>query len=177
MEIAASLENGLKHPIAEAIMDLADENGVEPIQVKNPKYKPGYGIIGGIDGKIYFLGQNPYQDTDTTSVFLESEGKIIGRIKLKDEVRSSAPILIKKLAKENIKTIILTGDNLKVAEKIARKLKIDKHLGGLLPEDKFDFIENLKSNGGLPWSVMASMMRPLLQQPMLGSPWALEALI
>jgi len=145
LKIAASLEKGLKHPIAEAIMELADEKGIEPVKVKDPKYKPGYGILGEIDGKSYFLGQNTRQDAETTSIFLESEGKTIGRIILEDELRSSAPILIKRLAGENIETVILTGDGPKVAEKLAKKLKIDKHFGGLLPEDKFNFIENLRS--------------------------------
>jgi len=145
LKIAASLEKGLKHPIAEAIMELADKKGIEPLKIKDPKYKPGYGIQGEINGKIYFLGQNTHQDAETTSIFLESEGKTIGMIKLEDELRSSAQILIKKLARENIETAILTGDNPKVAEKIARELKIDKHFGGLLPEDKFNFIEDLRS--------------------------------
>ncbi|MBC7100993.1 cation-translocating P-type ATPase [Methanothermobacter tenebrarum] len=147
LKIAASLEKGLKHPIAEAITKLADEKGLEPLKVEDLEYKPGYGISGRIDGKLYFLGQNTRQKTENTSILLESDGKIIGEITLEDKMRPSAPTLIQRLSQENIKAMILTGDNPKVAEKLARKLKIDKYIGGLLPEDKFDFIENLKSKG------------------------------
>ncbi|MBC7119281.1 MAG: cadmium-translocating P-type ATPase [Methanobacteriaceae archaeon] len=154
LKVAASLEKGLKHPIAEAITNLAEEKGLEPLKVEDLEYKPGYGIQGKVEGKLYFLGQDTRQESEDTSIFLESGGEVIGEITLEDKLRPSAPALIGTLSKENIKTIILTGDNPKVAEKIARELKIDKYIGGLLPEDKFNTIRGLRSDGGLPWLVM-----------------------
>ncbi|MDI6881666.1 MAG: cation-translocating P-type ATPase [Methanothermobacter sp.] len=147
LKVAASLEKGLKHPIAYAITNLAGEKGIEPLKVENPEYKPGYGIKGKVGGKLYFLGQDTRQESEDTSIFLESEGKIIGEITLEDKIRPSAPTLIETLSKENIRTMILTGDNQKVAEKIAKELKINEYIGGLLPEDKFDLIESLRSKG------------------------------
>ncbi|MEM4525120.1 MAG: cation-translocating P-type ATPase [Methanothermobacter sp.] len=147
LKIAASLERGLKHPIAEAITKIAEEKGLEPLKAENLEYKPGYGISGRIDGKLYFLGQNARQKSEDMSIFLESGDEIIGEITLEDKMRPSAPALIERLSQENIKTMILTGDNPKVAEKLAKELKIDKYIGGLLPEDKFDFIEDLRSKG------------------------------
>jgi len=149
LKVAASLERGLRHPIAEAITNLAEEKGLEPLKVEDLEYKPGYGIQGKVEGKLYFLGQDTRQESEDTSIFLESGGKVIGEITLEDKLRPSAPTLIGTLSKENIRTMILTGDNPKVAEKIARELKIDKYIGGLLPEDKFDIIGGLRSDGGV----------------------------
>lgn len=149
LKIAASLEKGLKHPIAEAITSLAEERGLEPLEVEDPEYKPGYGIQGKVNGKVYFLGQDTRQESEYTSIFLESEGEVLGEIKLEDKIRPSAHNLIGTLSRENIRTMILTGDNHKVAEKIAKELKINEYIGGLLPEDKFDLIEGLRSKGGV----------------------------
>ena len=149
LKVAASLEKGLKHPIAEAITKLAEEKGLEPLKAEELEYKPGYGIQGKVEGKLYFLGQDTWQESEDTSIFLESGGKVLGEITLEDKLRPSAPTLIGTLSKENIRTMILTGDNPKVAEKIARELKIDKYIGGLLPEDKFEIIGGLRSDGGV----------------------------
>ena len=167
LKIAASLEQNSEHPIATGIVNEAKERELELGKVEDFKALTGKGIEGKVDGvevKVVSIGfiENKEISYDKdhfdrmseegkTVVFVLKEGKLIGMIGLADMVRETAKEAIETLKEMGVKSIMLTGDNQKVADWVAKKLGIDEVYAEVLPDDKADQIKRIKEDKG--WKV------------------------
>ncbi|RLF47861.1 MAG: cadmium-translocating P-type ATPase [Thermoplasmata archaeon] len=164
LQTAASLEAKSKHPIAEAIVNSAEKRKISLVEVSEFKSIVGKGLKGKINGRAFYVGNKSFFN-DNHIVFpvetvkkLENEGKtvvmvgndsqVIGIIALMDKIRDVSLSTIRELKKMEIKTIMLTGDNERVAKAIAKKLSIDEYYAELLPEDKVRIVEKLLEKYG-----------------------------
>lgn len=163
LEILYSLEKNSQHPLAISICEYAKEEKIKPKEVYNFTNKIGFGISGLIDDKKYFLGNFKYitekikltkefynyfekfSSEGKTVIFLKDEKQLLALIAISDKVKQTSKEAIKILKSMNINTIMLTGDNKKVAKEIKEKLNIDEFFAELLPEDKVKIIKDLIS--------------------------------
>jgi P-type Cu2+ transporter len=158
LKFAAALEQNSEHPIATGITRKAKElNQVLP-QLKDFKAITGKGIQASIDGKDvkvvspgYLKENNLKADTQTTkaetTVFLVINNSVAGLVSLADEIRPESAEAIRVLQKQNIKTLLLTGDNNEVAKTVSDSLKMDGFIAEVLPHQKLEKIKELQSKG------------------------------
>ena len=156
-----SLEHLSNHPIANSIENEIQKQGwkkEELLQkVSQDEEIPGHGMIGIIEGKKVLFGNlrllEKYKilypkEINKNGVYLAIDGKLVGYILLKEEIRKGLENFEQKLKKIGIqKAIILTGDQTEKAEKIAKKLGDINVYAGLLPKDKLEKVEELKKEG------------------------------
>ena len=152
LTLASSVEVGSHHPLAKAIINKAQENGVVVIEAENRKALAGKGIEGYLNNQhILVSAPSQLKEASLSSQWqqeiarLEDEGKtvvvvlkddqLIGAIAMQDTLRSDAIESMKLLKSMNINAVMLTGDNPRAAAAIAQKLGMDFR-AGLLPEDK-----------------------------------------
>ena len=165
LNLAASLESKSEHPIAESIVKYANKRHCTLREVDNFKAIEGKGIEGDISGEKYIVGNHKLfeergwcdekvhatldkiEDERHTAILIGNSKEIIGIISISDSLRDSGKDIIETLRKSDIKEIVLlTGDNHRTAEKIARAIGINSYYAELLPEDKVAVIEGLKEN-------------------------------
>jgi len=164
LAIAASLESRSGHPIAEAILRRAEEKGGDLRDVEEFASITGRGVQGRINDETHLLGNAALFPEASGGVWraeydrLESEGKtvvlagtgsaVIGLIALSDVIREDARETVADLEARGIRTVMLTGDNERVGEAVARRIGIDECHAGLLPEDKVAMVERLMERYG-----------------------------
>lgn len=162
LQIAGSLESKSKHPLAEAIIQYLEKSDIELKETHNFESITGNGIRGLIDQKMFYIGNRSLfknndefpeelikklQNEGKTVIIIGNEFSIIGVIGLMDIVRPLSKSTIQELKENNIKTVMLTGDNEGTAKAVSSKIGIDKYYASLLPEDKVKIIEKLLENG------------------------------
>lgn len=166
LKIAASLEQRLKHPIADAIVNLAKQKNLELYEREDSDYDIGLGISAKLNNEEYKLGSSRYMvnhkisiskhvkdlvkekhDEGKTVLYLSKGKKILGLIAFKDTIREEAKEIIKKLTNMNIKIVMLTGDNEEVAQTIAKEVGIKEFRARVSPEEKAKYVEQLKKEG------------------------------
>ena len=135
-------EQNSLHPIAKSIVL---HNKKKLVNVENIKEVAGEGIYYEYDNKKYFVGRKNKEIKNTLVELHENDVKI-GEIYLSDRIKESAKWSCKELDNMKVKTIMLTGDNLEIAEKVGEEIGIKEVKAQLLPQDKFNFIENLKQD-------------------------------
>lgn len=171
LAVSASIEKLSGHPLAEAIVALAEAEQVELHDIEESKSVTGWGIEGTINGQLWRIGKSnlldevhgnaPQGDSEywrTLRSQLEQEGKtvslilagdtIAGMIALQDTVRPQAETAVRKLQELGIKVAMLTGDREATAQVIAGKTGVDLVFAGLLPEDKVSHIKTLREQYG-----------------------------
>ena len=165
LSVAASLEARSGHPIAEAVLRLAEEDAVPLRDVEEFASVTGKGVRGRIDGVTYLLGnESLFPDAADDSAWraeydrLEGEGKtvilagtdsaVIGLLALSDVIKEDAGTTVADLAARGIRTVMLTGDNERGGEAVARRIGIDECHAGLLPEEKVAMVEQLMERYG-----------------------------
>lgn len=163
LSVAASVESRSEHPLADAIMRKAREDGVKIIPLADFESLTGLGAKGTVEGNDYYVCNRrlcermsiPLGKAEQELVRLENEGKtavlvldraeVLGIIAVADQLRPGAKDAIAKLKKAGIKhTVMLTGDNEGTARAIALQAGIDEYRAQLLPEDKVTAIAELK---------------------------------
>ncbi|MGL4909909.1 MAG: heavy metal translocating P-type ATPase [Cetobacterium sp.] len=165
LEIAALAEIGSEHPLGEAIVKAAQGKINTSKTVTNFKAIPGNGIQVTIDGSSILLGNKKLMDDmnielgtlealshsladeGKTPIYIGVEGKIAGIIAVADTVKPTSKDAIEALHKQGIEVIMITGDNRKTAEAIAKQVGIDRVLAEVLPKDKSDEIKKLQIDG------------------------------
>lgn len=165
LTLAASLESKSEHPLASAIVEKAK---LENIVLKEPETFQNYsgsGIIGMVDGKNTVIGnmnfmkefsikiENGYDKYEQiagegkTVICVAIEGELKGLIAIEDKLKRNSAESVLKLNQMGIKTVMLTGDNKKTAESIARKVDITDFKAEVLPEDKANIIKQYQNEG------------------------------
>ena len=161
LQIVGSVENKSTHPIAEAFISYLQEKNIKFLNVDNFENIAGMGVTAEINNEKIIIGNakildkfniinNYVQDEERLSehgnsiVYVAKENEIIALIGVNDIVKEEAKDLIKTLKTRKIQTIMLTGDNQKTADIIARELGIEKVISEVLPTEKVDMIRKLK---------------------------------
>ncbi len=137
LQLAASLEKGSEHALADAILKKATEEKLTLLPVTNFKAVPGVGVEGIIADKTMTFGK--------PGMTLVVSGKPAGTITVVDTIKDTAKTGITKLNTMGIETVMLTGDNTETAKKIASQLGIAKVLAEILPQDKAAEVQKLQS--------------------------------
>ncbi len=150
LELAATVESQSNHPVAESIRQ-AHGKPINASQVENYQEIAGHGICAHVDGKVVIVGNDrllhrqeiPHDVcvVEGTVAHLAVDGQYSGRILIADELKEDASSAIQRLHKQQIKTVMLTGDSQAIAHTIAQQLRIDDVQGELLPEDKVNALE------------------------------------
>ncbi len=163
LSIAASLESRSEHPVAKAIIKKARKESLEIKEVESFTSLKGRGIKAEIKGMTYYAGaKNLFEDLPIelpeevsqferegkTTILITDENRPIGIIALGDVMRQEAPEVIADLRKLHIRTELITGDNRRVAAKLAKDVGIDEYHAELLPEDKVKVAEDLVKRYG-----------------------------
>ncbi|HYG38118.1 MAG TPA: heavy metal translocating P-type ATPase [Cytophagales bacterium] len=159
INLIAALESNSTHPIAGAIVKFAGE-GYKSLKVENVEEISGHGIKGKADEKEVLAGNlkllkrfninydASLEDIVETIVVVAINGKYAGFITIADEIKEDAAQSIKSLHDLGVKNLVmLSGDKPTIVEAVAKKLGIDQYFGGLLPEDKVNKVEELKTKG------------------------------
>ncbi|MBQ7307033.1 MAG: cadmium-translocating P-type ATPase [Clostridia bacterium] len=137
-------EHSSNHPIAKAICNLARQKGIELEEIENFKEIAGKGIAFNFKNREYSIQKDlDNLDKAFTSVLLKEQEKVIAKILLQDKIKDQSFLTIKNLKKKNIKSLMLTGDNEMVANNVSSELGLDGHYSSLLPQQKFEKLENL----------------------------------
>ena len=160
---AASVEAGSEHPLGEAIFGKAKKENIKLLNVKNFKALPGKGVTAKYNKKKILLGNRKLMEKiDVRHVEnevrqLEYEGKtvmyvalnkeIIGMIAVADVVKESSKNAIEQLHKMKKNIVMLTGDNVRTADRIANQVGIEKVIADVLPKDKAKMIKNIQKKG------------------------------
>lgn len=158
LKLIASIEQDSTHPIAKSILQYAHEKQIELLPLSESKNISGKGVSGVLGGKEYLLVNEkaareiitnfPIIDVaDYTTSYLIQDKTLIGYVAVGDQVKSSASSLIKQIKQLNITPVMLTGDNQKVADSIAKKLGITEVYSELMPEDKQKIVAKLQNEG------------------------------
>lgn len=158
VQLAASVENHSQHPLANAVIEKSKELK-QPLQkVEGFVEREGVGVEGIIN-KTKVIIRKPtaeeknledilsLQSVGKTVVIVQLKQKIIGAIAISDTIKDTAKESISQIHKYGIKTVMLTGDNQKAADYIAKQVGIDQVIAEVLPQDKADVIKKLQSQG------------------------------
>lgn len=160
----ASMEKKSEHPIARAIVAVAENEKLEA--VNEFKAIPGYGIEGTIENDKYIIGNRKLMEQQNIEIseeyekdeqalvedgnsilFVAINGKLEALIGVKDIVKEGINNTIEKLKKQNIEVVMITGDNEKTAKKVASQIGIEKVIANVTPKEKAEEIKKLKQNG------------------------------
>jgi Cu2+-exporting ATPase len=167
LRYAAAAERKFHHPIALAILEKAEQEGLELPLGDSMQYKVGYGISVGIDGHQIRVGSRRYMDMERIALTPEIEealgeahreghtmvmvavgDAIGGALELRASVRPEVPEIIKGLRARGIKHIaIISGDHEAPTRKLAEQLGMDRYFAQVLPTDKADYVEKLQKEG------------------------------
>ena len=164
LRVAASLEASSEHPLAKAVMNAAKEKMVEPQTVADFTAVEGKGVQAVIDGQQAFVGNDKLltdyqisagmkqqmatlQDEAKTVVLVGLAKQVIGLIAIQDAPKPSSAQAIADLKARGLKTVMLTGDNERVANAIAKEVGIDQVIANVLPNEKAEHVKALEQDG------------------------------
>lgn len=165
LRLAASLERGSEHPLAEAIVRGAEERGVDFAKAEDFEAVTGKGVKGRVDGKAVALGNaalirdmgldsgalvdaaNARRDEGETVMFIVFDSTIAGLVCVADPVKETTPTALEALHELGFRIIMATGDNERTALAVANRLGIDEIRADVLPEDKARIIKELQEQG------------------------------
>ncbi|XXB04307.1 copper-translocating P-type ATPase (plasmid) [Rhizobium binae] len=165
LRLAATLERASEHPLAAAIVAAAREWGLALGEAREFDSPVGKGVTGTVDGRNLVIGSHrimaevgvhlsslaaeaeTLRGEGATVIYVAIDGKVGGLIAIADPVKMTTPAALRSLKEQNIRVVMLTGDNRTTAQAVARKLGIDEVEAEILPEDKGKVVARLRSEG------------------------------
>ncbi len=162
LRYTASLERASEHPLGEAIVKHAKEKGLDLIKVDDFQSITGKGVSGAVGKNIVAVGNMRLMEElgvevgelaysadelwkkAETVIFVAVDGQIAGLMGIADPIKKTTPDAIRKLQKEKIKVVMLTGDNRATAEAVAKQLNIDEVVADVLPEKKNEIVKQFQ---------------------------------
>lgn len=164
LQIAASLEKLSEHPLAQAILQAAQQQHLSLAAITNFQTHTGQGVTADLAGSPDFVGNRhlaanyPISDqlqqqaqvleaAAKTVIFVGQEQQVLGLIAIQDQPKSEAVAAISALKKQGLQTVMLTGDNQVVAQAIAHQVGIDQVIAGVLPPTKAQQVQQLQQQG------------------------------
>ena len=168
LQIAASLENQSEHPLARAIVAAANKEQIELREATGFESTTGGGVAAKLDGKLVRVGKEKFlsdarvtipdelknqartlQDKAQTTVWVAIDGKAFGVIGIADPIKETTREAVRELHAMGLKIIMCTGDNRRTAESVARELHIDDFRAEVMPQEKIDMVNILRSQGAI----------------------------
>jgi Cu+-exporting ATPase len=165
LSLAAAAEKGSEHPLGEAIVRAAEDRGLEIPAASDFSAIPGQGVEAAVDGKKVFLGNRRLMtenklalngleneavrlwEEGKTVMFLGGDSRVSGLIALADTLKPEAEAAVGALHHLGIRVVMITGDNRRTAEAIARQAGIDSVVAEVLPENKSEEVKKLQEEG------------------------------
>jgi Cu+-exporting ATPase len=165
LRFAASVERASEHPLATAIVNAANERGIELQNVSDFDSPTGKGAVGMVDGKRVTLGNSKFltelnintaaldaeaerlRQDGATAIFVALDDRAAGIIAIADPVKATTQEVLRQLAAEGVRVVMLTGDNKTTAQAVARRLGITEVEAEVLPEQKSAVVEKLRREG------------------------------
>lgn len=165
LELVASAEKGSEHPLAQAIIESAEEKKIELYEPKDFEAIPGHGIRARVNGDIIIVGNRRLFEDLAISLdhledsikMLEEQGKtviistlnqkLLGLVAIADPLKETSKDVVTQLNKMNIKIYLVTGDNERTANAIANQVGITNVLAEVLPEHKATIVKQLQKEG------------------------------
>jgi Cu+-exporting ATPase len=168
IQIAASLENHSEHPLARAIVDLAQKEKIELRTVSDFQSTTGGGVSAKLAGQSVLVGKEKFviesgakfsdelrdrgrrlQEKAQTTVWVAVDGNALGVLGIADPIKDSTRTAVNELHRMGMKIMMVTGDNRVTAESVARELGIDDFRAEVMPQDKIDIVEKLRAQGAI----------------------------
>jgi P-type Cu+ transporter len=165
LQLAASLDQGSEHPLADAIVKAAREQNLTLDKVESFESSTGIGVRGNVKGKQLALGNTALmselnisidalkeqaealRQTGASVMYLAADGKLAGLLSVSDPIKESTVEAITNLKSFGLRIIMATGDGLITAKEVANKLGIDEFYGDVKPADKLALVEKLQKEG------------------------------
>jgi len=165
LRLAASLDQGSEHPLADAIVDEARRRGLALAKAETFESSTGVGVRGAVEGHGIVLGNtmlmieegvdaSPFlaraeslRAEGATVVFMGVDGRFAGLVAVADPIKASTAEALARLRDAGIRIIMATGDGLTTAKAVAAKLGIDEVRGEVRPADKLALVEKLQKEG------------------------------
>jgi Cu+-exporting ATPase len=165
LSLAAALERGSEHPLAEAIVEGAEAQGAPRLEIADFEAVTGKGVRGKVGSREVALGNAAMMwemglDTGVaearadnlraegkTAMFVAVDGALAGIVAVADPIKDSTARAIRELHAQGLRVIMATGDNERTAQAVAGKLGIDEVRAGILPEAKKNLIDQLRREG------------------------------
>ncbi|MFC6323053.1 copper-translocating P-type ATPase [Companilactobacillus baiquanensis] len=164
LNFATGLEQSSEHPLASAILKKAKSENINVPSVSQFKAIEGKGVKATVNGQSAFIGNDKLlsdvkinaelkqrviklQEEAKTVVFVGVENEVIGLIAIQDAPKETSKEAIADLKARGLKTVMLTGDNQRVAKAIAKQVGIDSVIADVLPSDKADHVKSLQQDG------------------------------
>jgi len=161
----AAAEKASEHPLAEAIVNYGEENGVTPQEAEEFEAIPGYGIKARVDGKQVYVGTRKLMNRETidyteledilakhesegkTAMLIAIEGQLAGYVAVADTIKETSKQAIQDLKELGLSIYMVTGDNERTAQAIASQVEIDGVYAEVLPEEKAEKVKELQEKG------------------------------
>ncbi|MEO8114449.1 MAG: copper-translocating P-type ATPase, partial [Phenylobacterium sp.] len=165
LRLAASLERGSEHPLADAILRAASDRGLSLVEADGFDSPVGKGVLGAVEGKRVVLGgvrlmteqgvdlgslqpdAEALRQDGATVIFAAVDGRLAGLLGVADPIKESAPDAVRALKAEGVRLVMMTGDNRTTALAVARRLGIEDVEAEVLPEDKAKVVQRLRAEG------------------------------
>jgi Cu+-exporting ATPase len=165
LRIAASIDQGSEHPLANAIVEAARARGLPLAKPESFESATGIGVRGTVEGRPVVLGNTALlrdaggdaapltadaerlREEGASVVYLAVDGRLAGLLAVHDPIKESTPGAIETLHQAGIRIVMATGDGKTTADAVARRLGIDEVYGEVRPQDKADLVARLQSEG------------------------------
>ncbi|BDP44651.1 ATPase (plasmid) [Deinococcus aetherius] len=165
LKLVAAAEEQSEHPIARAIVDAAKKEGVVILPLESFEAVPGYGLEARVEGRLVQVGADRYMqrlglnvgefaaqaerlgDEGKSPLYAAIDGHLAAVIAVADPIKEGSPEAVKALHRQGLKVAMITGDNARTANAIARQLGIDEVLAEVLPSGKSDAVKELQAKG------------------------------
>lgn len=165
LQLCATIEKNSEHPLADAILKKAQEKEIELLNATNFEALNGLGIKAKVEDRVFYIGNKKLLDSKNisldlfyekseklanegkTPIFIADENEVLGLIAISDVVKLTSKDAILEFEKMGLEVIMLTGDNYKTANAIAKQININNVIAEVLPQDKEKEIQKLQSLG------------------------------